>query len=69
MFFDQYVLCLALTLGIAVLIIFVFNFYVSVAQDASFKTRFGEMAAISLGVAALSFGIGFVIRHFMGVEV
>jgi len=68
-FFADYYVCLVLTLAIAVATIFFFNYYISVAQDLSFKERFSEMAGISLGVAALSFAIGFVIRHFMGVEI
>ncbi len=54
---------------VAVVVIFFFNYYVSVAQGVSFRDRFTEMAGISLGVAGLSFVIGFVIRHFMGVEI
>ena len=46
---------LGATLGIAVLIIFVFNYYISVAKDYNFRRRFLEMAAISLGVAGISF--------------
>ncbi|HDP79617.1 MAG TPA: rubrerythrin family protein [Spirochaetes bacterium] len=66
--FENYFVCLGFTLLNAILIIFVFNFYISVAKDLSFKKRFFEMAFISLGVAALTFSIGFVIRHFMGVD-
>jgi VIT1/CCC1 family predicted Fe2+/Mn2+ transporter len=65
----NYFLCLGLTLCIAMLIIFFFNFYVSVAKDYSFKRRFLEMAALSLGVAGLTFAIGFLIRKAIGIEV
>jgi VIT1/CCC1 family predicted Fe2+/Mn2+ transporter len=65
----NYFVCLALTLGIALLIIFFFNFYISVAKDYSFRRRFLEMAFLSLGVAALSFAIGFLIRKTLGIEV
>jgi VIT1/CCC1 family predicted Fe2+/Mn2+ transporter len=65
----NYFLCLALTLGIAMLVIFFFNFYISVAKDYSFRRRFFEMAALSLGVAALTFAIGFLIRKTLGIEV
>jgi len=34
-----------------------------------FERRFLEMTGLSLGVAALSFFIGFVIRFFLGVEI
>ncbi|MDC7127180.1 MAG: VIT1/CCC1 transporter family protein, partial [Spirochaetales bacterium] len=46
---------LIITLVIAVLIIFMFNYYISVAKDLSFKSRFLEMSAISVGVAIISF--------------
>ncbi|OPL11262.1 MAG: rubrerythrin family protein [Firmicutes bacterium ML8_F2] len=56
------------TLVIAVLIIFAFNFYVSVANDYNFKKRFLEMAVISLGVAGISFLIGVLIKKFIGID-
>jgi len=62
-------LSLALTLGAAVLIIASFNYYVAVARDVPFRRRFVEMAALSLGVAAFSFGVGFVLRSLFGIEV
>ena len=54
---------------IAVLIIFFFNYYVSVAKDYSFKKRFTEMAVLSIGVALISFVIGYLIRVTLGVEI
>lgn len=66
---DNYLVCLALTLVAAIVIIAVFNFYLAVARDLSFRRRFGEMAGISLGVAAFSFGVGYVIRTVFGVEI
>ncbi len=59
---------LGVTLIIAVLIIFGFNFYISVAKDLSFKKRFLEMFVISMGVAMLSFGVGLVVRAAFGVD-
>lgn len=69
LFFSHYLASLGVTLGIAVFIIFAFNYYVSVAKDFSFKRRFIEMASLSLGVALISFGIGYLIRVALGVEV
>lgn len=66
---TNYLISLVLTITAAVLIIFIFNFYISVAKDLNFRKRFLEMAAISLGVALLSFGIGYLIRVFLGIEV
>jgi VIT1/CCC1 family predicted Fe2+/Mn2+ transporter len=62
-------LALGLTLAIAVAIIFFFNYYISVAKDLSFRRRFWEMAILSLGVAAISFGVGIVVRSVFGIEV
>jgi VIT1/CCC1 family predicted Fe2+/Mn2+ transporter len=55
-------------LGIVLVIIFGFTYYISVAKDYDFKHRFLEMAIISLGVAVISFGIGYVIKIVFGVE-
>ncbi len=53
----------------AVIVIFLFTFYTSVAKDMSFKSRFLEMTSISLGIALLTFVIGFLIRNYFGVEI
>ncbi|HET9588302.1 MAG TPA: VIT1/CCC1 transporter family protein [Anaerolineales bacterium] len=67
--FDNYILDLAITLTIAVVIIAVFNYYISVAKGESFRARFLEMAGLSLGVALISFVIGYFIRQWLGIEV
>ena len=66
---KNYYLCLGCTMSAAVLIIALFNYYISVAKDESFKKRFLEMTALSLGVAVFSFLIGFLIRIFLGVDI
>lgn len=65
---DPYLALLCTLLG-AVGVIFVFTFYISVAKDLPFYRRFGEMLAISLGIAAISFVIGLVIRVFLHIDV
>jgi VIT1/CCC1 family predicted Fe2+/Mn2+ transporter len=60
---------LAFTLAGAVLVIFLFTFYISVAKDLPFWRRFGEMLLISLGIAAISFVIGVLIRTVLNVNV
>ncbi|WP_292426373.1 VIT1/CCC1 transporter family protein [Methanoregula sp.] len=62
-------LALVFTLIGAVLVIFVFTFYISVAKDLPFWKRFAEMAAISLGIAAISFVIGLLIRVMLNVNI
>ncbi len=66
---GNYYLCLVCTLAGAVLIISLFNYYISVAKDKPFRKRFLEMTGLSLGVAALSFLIGFILHAFMGIDV
>ena len=68
LFADIY-FSLILTLITALLIITVFSFYVSVAQQVSFKKHFFEMSILSLGVAAISFIIGLILRHTLDIEV
>jgi vacuolar iron transporter family protein len=67
--FTNYYLDLAISLATAVIIIAVFNYYISVAKGESFRERFIEMAGLSLSVAAFSFIIGYFIRIWLGVEV
>ncbi len=67
--FENYMVCLALTLVFAVLVIAFFNFYISVAKDLDFRKRFTEMATISIGVAVFSFLVGVVVRQVFGIEV
>jgi VIT1/CCC1 family predicted Fe2+/Mn2+ transporter len=62
-------IALAITLAGAVCIIFFFTFYLSVAKDLPFWRRFLEMAAVSLGISAISFVIGLLIRVFLNVDV
>lgn len=67
--FKNYYLDLGIALTTAVIIIAVFNYYISVAKGESFKERFLEMAGLSLSVATFSFIIGYFIRIWLGIEV
>ena len=67
--FENYYLDLAIALTTAVVIIAVFNYYISVAKGESFRERFVEMAGLSLSVAAFSFVIGYFIRIWLGIEI
>ncbi len=66
---DNAYLALGITLTTSVVIIAIFNFYISVAKGEPFGKRFLEMAGLSLGVAAFSFLIGFLIRGWLGVDI
>lgn len=56
-------------LGVVVLVIWVFNYYISVAKDVPFGRRFAEMCSISLGVAVVAFVIGLLAKELLGVDV
>ena len=66
---SQYIPALICMLCVVVLIIAGFTYYTSVAQDQPFKSRFLEMALISIGVAVVSFVVGILAKQFLGVEV
>ena len=67
--FENYYLDLGIALTTAVIIIAVFNYYISVAKGESFRERFLEMAGLSLSVAAFSFVIGYFIRTWLGIQI
>ena len=65
---TQYIAALVCMLLVVVLIIAGFTYYTSVAMDQPFKSRFLEMAGISIGVAVVSFFVGILAKHFLGVD-
>ena len=65
---DQYIPALLCMLGVVILIIAGFTYYTSVAQDQPFKSRFLEMATISITVAVVSFVVGILAKQFLGVD-
>lgn len=67
-FVDPFVSLLMMLL-IGIVVIAVFNYYISIAKDFCFKKRFAEMAGISLGVAGVSFLIGVLVKTTLGVGI
>ena len=65
---EQFILALVCMLAIVVLIIAGFTYYTSVAQDQPFRSRFLEMAVISISVAVISFFVGVLAKRFLGVD-
>lgn len=65
----QFIPALCCMLGIVILIIAGFTYYTSVAQTQPFKSRFLEMAGISVSVAVISFVVGILAKHFLGVDI
>ena len=64
---DQSMEALVSMLIVAILIIFSFSYYLSIVKSLPFFRKFYEMATISLGVAAIAFGIGHLAKHFIGI--
>ena len=62
-------LALGIAFIIAVVIIFIFNYYSSVVHRDSFKRRFCEMLLLSLGISFISFLIGITLKRLIGVDV
>ena len=65
---GMYVPALICMLAVVILIIAGFTYYTSVAQDEPFKSRFLEMAVISISVAVVSFVVGILAKQFLGVD-
>ena len=65
---TAYIPALFCMLAVVILIIAGFTYYTSVAQDQPFKSRFLEMAFISVGVAVVSFIVGILAKKFLGVD-
>ncbi len=53
----------------SILIVFLFTYYISVANDQPFRKRFLEMVVLSSVVGLISFGLGYVVRIMFGIEV
>ena len=66
---TQYIAALACMLLTVILIIAGFTYYTSVAQSQPFKSRFLEMAGISVSVAVISFIVGVLAKQFLGVDI
>jgi len=66
---DNVFLAFGLSLGLALFIIFFYTFYITTARGLSFWRRFGEMVVISFGIAGLSFGVGLLLKNFLGLAI
>ncbi|MFL2493199.1 MAG: VIT1/CCC1 transporter family protein [Candidatus Thalassarchaeum sp.] len=66
---EPHVLALLCTFVIGLLIVAMFNYYVSTVEEVSFRSRFLEMAGILGVVSLISYGIGIILRGVLGVDV
>ena len=67
--FETMTYSLIMMFSSAFLAIISYNFYISVAKDLSFSKRVIQMSAITFGVALISFGIGYVVKYYFGIEI
>lgn len=67
--FENVYIALGTMLATAVVVIYVFTFYLSVAKNMPFKQRFAEMAGVSLGVSVFTFFLGIAVRSLFGIEI
>ncbi|MBD3290314.1 rubrerythrin family protein [candidate division KSB1 bacterium] len=67
--FANHFIALGIMLFNALLVIYFFSFFVSVVKNKSFKLLFGEMLAISFGVAIISFVVGWIARSVFNLEI
>lgn len=54
---------------VAFITILLYSFYISVAKDQSFYRRTSQMLLITFGVALISFGIGYFVHHYLGIQI
>ncbi len=66
---NSVAMALLAMLGVTIFVIAAYTYYMSIVKDEPFFHRFGEMAAISLGVAAISYAIGWLLKKYVGVDV
>lgn len=62
-------LSLALAVFDSIFIVFLFTYYISVANDQKFGKRFLEMVVLSTVVGLISFGLGYLARIIFGINV
>jgi len=67
--FSDYIIALFSTLLMAIFIISIFTFFVAVVKDMNFRRLFAEMLAISMGIAFISFLIGWSVRIMFRIEI
>ena len=66
---GPHVQALMCTFAAGLLIVALFNFYLSVIEEVSFRSRFLEMTGILGVVSLISYGIGIALRGALGVDV
>jgi len=66
---DAYIPAFFTMIAIVILIILVFNYYISVAKNQPFWKNFTRMAVISISVAGIAYLIGIAAKALLGIDV
>lgn len=66
---PDYPMALMIMLIGMIIIISVFTFFISIVKEIPFRRTFFEMLSISVGVATISFTIGWIMRIVFNIEV
>ncbi len=53
----------------SIFVVFIYSYYISIANDQPFRKRFLEMVILSTVVGLISFGLGYLVRIAFGIEV
>lgn len=64
---SNYFVALGVMMTVVFLIIAFFSFYMAVLKDEKFSQHFLSMAAISVGVALISFLFGYLVKNFIEI--
>ena len=67
--FNNPYAALGLMLFNAVIVIYIFNYHISVARELNFRRTFAEMLFVSLSASAIAFAIGYLARIILHIEV
>ncbi|MEN8222233.1 MAG: VIT1/CCC1 transporter family protein [Acidobacteriota bacterium] len=67
--FTNYITAFTFTVTSVFLIILVFNFFISVVREISFKRSFLEMIIICSSVSLISFLVGIILRNTFGINI
>lgn len=53
----------------SIFVVFLYSYYISIANDQPFRKRFWEMVVLSTVVGLISFGLGYLVRILFGINV
>ncbi|WP_339735644.1 VIT1/CCC1 transporter family protein [uncultured Sunxiuqinia sp.] len=67
--FSSPFVALLVAVADSIFVVFIYSYYISIANDQPFRKRFLEMVILSTVVGLISFGLGYLVRIAFGIEV